>query len=220
MLYALSGFVFGLFIPYTARRFAKFMPASFAFALWQIVKPSKNARRILKSPVYKTYLWRALLSGLLTAALSYLFYDRFGVENICVKLAFLWILLLLAEIDWRIFLLPDLLTIPLLILGFFAAAWNVGFTVAPDSALGAAAGYFLPSLAALALVWKNRDAFGGGDIKLLAAIGAWLGLEGLLYTIALASAGQLVITLLRRQKAIAFGPALAFAAIIIAICFF
>ncbi|MBS4773879.1 MAG: prepilin peptidase [Proteobacteria bacterium] len=220
MLYALSGFVFGLFIPYTARRFAKFMPASFAFALWQIVKPSKNARRILKSPVYKTYLWRALLSGLLTAALSYLFYDRFGVENICVKLAFLWILLLLAEIDWRIFLLPDLLTIPLLILGFFAAAWNIGFTIAPDSALGAAAGYFLPSLAALALVWKNRDAFGGGDIKLLAAIGAWLGLEGLLYTIALASAGQLVIALLRRQKAIAFGPALAFAAIIIAICFF
>lgn len=220
MLYALSGFVFGLFIPYTARRFAKFMPASFAFALWQIVKPSKNARRILKSPVYKTYLWRALLSGLLTAALSYLFYDRFGVENICVKLAFLWILLLLAEIDWRIFLLPDLLTIPLLILGFFAAAWNIGFTIAPDSALGAAAGYFLPSLAALLLVWKNRDAFGGGDIKLLAAIGAWLGLEGLLYTIALASAGQLVIALLRRQKAIAFGPALAFAAIIIAICFF
>lgn len=220
MLYALSGFVFGLFIPYTARRFAKFMPASFAFALWQIVKPSKNARRILKSPVYKTYLWRALLSGLLTAALSYLFYDHFGVENICVKLAFLWILLLLAEIDWRIFLLPDLLTIPLLILGFFAAAWNIGFTIAPDSALGAAAGYFLPSLAALALVWKNRDAFGGGDIKLLAAIGAWLGLEGLLYTIALASAGQLVIALLRRQKAIAFGPALAFAAIIIAICFF
>lgn len=220
MLYALSGFVFGLFIPYTARRFAKFMPASFAFALWQIVKPSKNARRIKKSPFYQTYLWRSLISGLLTAALSYLFYDRFGADNICWKLAFLWILLLLAEIDWRMFLLPDILTVPLLILGFFAAAWNIGFTIAPDSALGAAVGYFLPSLAALALVWKNRDAFGGGDIKLLAAIGAWLGLEGLLYTIALAATGQLVIALLRRQKAIAFGPALAFAAIIIAICFF
>lgn len=220
MLYILSGFMFGLFIPYTARRFAKFMPASFAYALWQIIKPSKNARRILKSPFYKTYLWRSLLSGLLTAGLSYLFYSKFGTENILWKLAFLWILLLLSEIDWRIYLLPDILTVPLLILGFFAAAWTIGFTTAPDSALGAAAGYFIPSLAALLLVWKNRDAFGGGDIKLLAATGAWLGLEGLLYTILLASGGQLIIAMLRRQKAMAFGPALAFAAIIIAICFF
>lgn len=220
MLYACLGFVFGLFIPYMARRFAKFMPASFAYALWQIIKPSSNARRIRKQPVYRSYLWRSLMSGLLTAGLSFLFYYRFGIESLGWKLAFLWILLLLAEIDWRMFLLPDILTVPLLILGFFAAAWNFGFTISLDSALGAMAGYFLPSLATLALVWKNRDAFGGGDIKLLAAIGAWLGLHGLLYTVVLASIGQLVLSLLHRQKAVAFGPALAFAAIIIAISFF
>lgn len=220
MIYVLSAFVFGLFIPYTARRFAKFMPASFAFALWQIVKPSANAKKILKLPLYKSYLLRSLMSALLTAALSGLFWYCFGAGNLWWKLTFLWILLLLSEIDRRMFLLPDILTVPLLILGFFAAAWNCGFTIAPDSALGAAAGYFLPSLAALFLVWKNRDAFGGGDIKLLAAIGAWLGLECLLYTVLLASLGQLSVSLLRRQKTAAFGPALAFSAIIIAICFF
>ncbi len=220
MIYVLSAFVFGLFVPYTARRFAKFMPASFAFALWQIVKPSVNAKKILKSPLYRSYLLRSLMSALLTATLSYLFLHCFGTENLWWKLTFLWILLLLSEIDLRTFLLPDILTVPLLILGFFAAAWNCGFTIAPDSALGAAAGYFLPSLAALFLVWKNRDAFGGGDIKLLAAIGAWMGLELLLYTVLLASLGQLAILLLRRRQAAAFGPALAFSAIIIAICFF
>lgn len=220
MIYILCAFVFGLLIPYTSRRFAKFMPASFAFGLWQIVKPSANAKRIVKSPLYKSYLWRSLMSGILTAALSYFFLYRFGAENIGWKLAFLWILLLLAEIDWRMYLLPDILTVPLLIAGFFASSWNCGFTIAPDSALGAAAGYFLPSLAALFLVWKNRDAFGGGDIKLLAGIGAWLGLECLLYGVLLAAVGQLLISLLRRQNAAAFGPALAFSAIIIAICFF
>lgn len=36
MSYALCGFVWGLFIPYIARRFAKFMPATFAYALFDI----------------------------------------------------------------------------------------------------------------------------------------------------------------------------------------
>lgn len=220
MIYAFCGLLFGLFVPYMARRFAKFMPASFAYGLWQIIKPSKNASQIKTNAKYKSYLWRSLMSGLITAALSFVFFAHFGVQDLWWKISFLWILLLLAEIDYRMFLLPDILTIPLLILGFFASSWNFGFTIAPDSALGAVVGYFLPTLAALLLVWKNKDAFGGGDIKLLAALGAWLGLEGVIYTILLASVGQFLLALLRRQKAIAFGPALAFSAIIVAICFF
>lgn len=35
------------------------------------------------------------------------------------------------------------------------------------------------------MLWRSVDAFGGGDIKLLSAIGAWLGLEGVIYTILL-----------------------------------
>ena len=203
-----------------ARRFAKFMPASFAYGLWQIIKPIKNVAKIRHNAKYKSYLWRSLMSGLITAALSFVFLSQFGVYGLWWKISFLWILLLLAEVDHRMFLLPDILTIPLLILGFFASTWNLGFTIGADSALGAFVGYFLPTLAALLLVWRNKDAFGGGDIKLLAAIGAWLGLTGVIYTILLASIGQFVVALLRRQKAIAFGPALVFATITVAICFF
>ncbi len=220
MFYILFAFTYGLFIPYMARRFAKFMPASFAYAIFQIFKPSANAKQLIKSPLYKTYLWRSLMSGIISASLSYAFIQHFGYENIGWKLAFLFLLLLLAEIDWRMYLLPDILTVPLLILGFFASSWNFGFTIAADSALGAAAGYFIPSLAALFLVWKNRDAFGGGDIKLLAAVGSWLGIECLLYSILLASISQLFISFIKKQKSSPFGPAIAFSAIIIAICFF
>ncbi len=220
MFYALSGFCFGLLIPYISRRFAKFMPASPAWAFWQIVKRPKNTRAILKSPLFRTYLWRSLLCGLLTGILSFIFHHKFAAYAPEVKIIFLWTLLLLAEIDWRMFLLPDILTVPLLILGFFASVWNFGFAIPSDSALGALTGYFLPTIAALFLVWKNRDAFGGGDIKLLAALGAWLGVEKLLYTIALASICQMFLALLQRRRAVAFGPALAFSSIIIAICFF
>ena len=116
--------------------------------------------------------------------------------------------------------MPDILTVPLLIGGFVCAAWGHGWVICAESALGAAVGYLLPVLVSLLLVWKNKDAFGGGDIKFLAAIGAWVGFEPLIYVLAAASILMLVYSLLRRQKAVAFGPALSLAAIIVAFLFF
>lgn len=42
MIYAVYGFVFGLLIPYISRRFAKFMPATMAYALVSLCKFSKK----------------------------------------------------------------------------------------------------------------------------------------------------------------------------------
>ena len=42
MIYAAYGLVFGLFIPYLARRFSKFMPATPAYALYRILKPVRS----------------------------------------------------------------------------------------------------------------------------------------------------------------------------------
>lgn len=220
MIYALWGFLFGLFVPYTARRFAKFMPATAAYALWRILTPGKRARGIRAHTHYKSFLWRSLMSGLLTAAVSYAFYVRFGSGHLAWYLAYVWILLLLAEIDWRMFLLPDILTVPLLILGFFSAAAGWGWITAAESAAGALAGYFLPVLVSLLLVWKDKNAFGGGDIKLLAATGAWLGVLPLLYVIAVSSVLLLAYSLWRRRRSAAYGPAIALSGIIIAFCFF
>jgi leader peptidase (prepilin peptidase)/N-methyltransferase len=118
------------------------------------------------------------------------------------------------------YLLPDILTVPLLVVGYAFAAF-VGVWVCPaESAFGALVGYVMPVVATLILVWKDKDMFGGGDIKLLTAIGAWVGAEKLIYIILLSVFVFGLYALFRRQRSGAFGPAIAVSAIIIAFYFF
>ena len=85
-----------------------------------------------------------------------------------------WILLALAVLDVEHFWLPDRLTLPLGLAGLFAGIW-----LAPplaDRVIGAIAGFAV--LAGTAAGYKaltGRTGMGGGDPRLLAAIGAWLG---------------------------------------------
>lgn len=219
MYYIIAGFLFGTIIPYLARRFAKFMPATPAYALYRMVKPNKKAAKSKNNLQYrrllKKYRWRSLMYGVITAALSALVWAVFADAYTWWYLAFVWVLLLSAEIDLRILVLPDILTVPLLIAGFAFAAFAGGFISAPESAAGAVAGYVLPVAATLLMLWYSSEAFGGGDIKLLAAIGAWLGAERLIWTILLSCVIFGVCSALRRRRAGAFGPALAAAAIAI-----
>lgn len=225
MLYAVCGFVFGIFIPYMSRRFEKFMPATFAYALYRLFRPGKSLSRERRKDgryrnLKKRFLWRSFLWGLVSAVLSFAAYYQFGAVHIGWYLFFIWSLLLLTEIDYRMYLLPDILTIPLLIIGSVYAVLVGGWVSPAESSLGALVGYFLPVVASLFLVWKDKDMFGGGDIKLLAAIGAWFGADKLIYTILAAVAVFGVYALLKRQRSGAFGPAIAVAAIIIAFYFF
>ena len=119
----------------------------------------------------------------------------------------------------RRWLLPDLLTLPLVILGLaLAAAFDPDALV--DRALGAALGYL--ALRAIALVYRllrGRDGLGQGDAKLLAASGAWVGASALPQVILIAAlAGLFAAACLRlggirmgAQSALPFGPFLAFA---------
>ena len=89
--------------------------------------------------------------------------------------AFLSLLLALAAIDRETRLLPDELTQPLLWTGLLANAFGL-FVPAEQAVLGAAAGYlglWVPRLVLLTAL--RRETVAGGDLKLLAAIGAWLG---------------------------------------------
>lgn len=225
MIYAFYGFVFGLLIPYFARRFAKFMPATPGYALYRLVWPTKRVRRVKRTdnPHYRKltrqYLMRSLGWAIVCAALSYANYAIEGLSTVWWNLGFIWVLLLLYEIDERMLLLPDILTVPLLIGGFCFACFSgtdhfsYSISAAQLSALGAVAGYVLPVVASLFLVRKYPEAFGGGDIKLLAACGAWLGVGAVPYLILGASAIFAVLMLAKRQRAGAFGPAIVIAAL-------
>lgn len=130
-----------------------------------------------------------------------------------------WWLLALGWIDLRCWLLPDALTLPLILAGLSTA-----FVFNPDQltdrALGAALGYLsLIAIAALYRRLRGREGLGGGDAKLLAASGAWLGAAALPQVIllaalsALAAAGCLRLAGVRLgiQSALPFGPFLALA---------
>lgn len=226
MIYAFYGLLWGLVIPYMARRFGKFMPATLAYGLYRIVRPNKSApksrrhKNLRYQKLVRRYFMRSFGWGIVTAALSYLAAEKFGVEHIGWYLYFIWSLLLLTEIDYRMKILPDILTIPLLLVGF-AYAVLVSYWVGPvDSAIGALAGYFVPVLASVLLIWKYPDAFGGGDIKLLAALGAWLGFEKLMIMIVMACIIFGLYAVVYKKRDGAFGPAMTMAAIIVAFYFF
>ena len=117
--------------------------------------------------------------------------------------------------------LPDILTSPLL-LGGFAYATFSGYILGEDissstanSVLGAIFGYTIPVLASLLLIKKYPDNLGGGDIKILSAIGAWLGLTNIPYVILLSCPIFAVSCYINKQKQGAFGPSIVISALII-----
>lgn len=130
-----------------------------------------------------------------------------------------WWLLALGWIDLRRWLLPDVLTLPLIVVGV-AEAWWFTSSDLTDRAVGAACGYLLLRLVGWVYrMMRGRDGLGQGDAKLLAAAGAWVGASGLPSVLggaacsALVAAGLLVLcgTRLSRYSALPFGPFLALA---------
>ncbi|WP_411820273.1 prepilin peptidase [Hyphococcus formosus] len=138
---------------------------------------------------------------------------------------FLLFLVTLAAIDFETSYLPDALTLPLVALGIITNAVDL-FVPFLDAVIGAVAGYAVFRLIDIVFTkLRGIEGLGQGDAKLLAAIGAWLGWAALAPTVFVAAMLGLVSVGIIRLKghpvtsdmAIAFGPALAAAAIIMMI---
>lgn len=234
MMYLICGFLFGCLIPYLARRINKLLPATTGYILLKIFVPTHYMpwQKLKENQKYMylltRYFMRSIGWGIFTAAITFLFAQVFDVIFIKYYIAFLWILLLLVEVDKRAMLLPDILTLPLLILGFSYASQNgtwlvpeVDFiSITENSVLGATFGYVMPIIASMFIVWKHPEAFGGGDIKLLCAIGAWLGFEIISYILLLSCIIFGFSCLINHRRVGPFGPAIVYATIIAALFFF
>lgn len=131
---------------------------------------------------------------------------------------FTFVLITLLFIDIDTMLLPDQLTLPLLWIGLLLSVSSV-FVSTTDAIIGAAAGYLsLWSVYWLFKLATGKEGMGYGDFKLLAAIGAFTGWQGLPVIILLSSfvgaiAGIAIMIFQNKGKSLAipFGPYLAVA---------
>jgi leader peptidase (prepilin peptidase)/N-methyltransferase len=130
-----------------------------------------------------------------------------------------WTLLALAWIDARHMVLPDALTLPLILAGLGFALILEPERIG-DHAAGAAIGWLIFwALARLYRAMRGRDGLGEGDAKLLAAAGAWVTWSGLGPVMLTAALTGLLVALTQRLRGgkptaatpIPFGPPLAFA---------
>jgi leader peptidase (prepilin peptidase)/N-methyltransferase len=172
-----------------------------------------------KTPISLRYPFVEVFTGVLFAAVGW----HFGAA----PTALLWcsfcaVLVALAAIDWDTTLLPDNMTLPLLWAGLVASA--LGWTIPLGDALwGAVAGYLsLWSVYWLFKLTTGKEGMGYGDFKLLAALGAWLGVKMVLPILLAASIigaivgiGMKMISALREGRYVPFGPFLAGAGLVV-----
>jgi leader peptidase (prepilin peptidase) / N-methyltransferase len=142
-------------------------------------------------------------------------HPQFGIEFI-----FLSLLLIIAFIDLDTFLIPNIISLPGIVLGFIFSFFTPRLTWT-DSLLGIGLGAGMVYLIA-ALYWlvRRKEGMGGGDVTLLGLIGAFIGWPGVLFTVLVSSISGTIIApplMWRSGKGlgsqIPFGPFLAFGAV-------
>lgn len=170
---------------------------------------------------------------LVEATTGLLFLLVFAIFGLSGQTIGYWVLLswllALALIDLDTMTLPNPLTQSGLVLGLGFQTW-MGLQLQPSWA-GAASGFMVGVFGVVLGMWLleilalvmalalGKPAMGGGDIKLAAMIGAWLGWERLLLSLFLAAAvgtvvslGAIVLKRLKRSQRFPFGPFLAIGA--------
>lgn len=143
--------------------------------------------------------------------------------------AIFWALIVVTWIDWEHQIIPDEISVGGIVAGlifsFFFPLWaagpeaEAGWRALLNSASGVLAGGGLLYLMAVVgeKVFK-KEAMGGGDVKLLAAIGAFFGWKGALFALFAGSItgsfAGLAAKMIWKKEVIPFGPYLALGTIL------
>lgn len=167
--------------------------------------------------------WRYFVVECGTVVLAVLCFLQWGwTLSALAYFVFLYFLWTLAWIDALSFLLPDALTLLLLWLGLLYQAMFVP-TRLTDAVFAAAFGYALLYVVyTLHHTLTGRQGLGFGDMKLLAAIGAWLGVAAIANVLIVACAlafGYVIFLKIKIKqlhgRMVPFGPFLAAAATLV-----
>jgi leader peptidase (prepilin peptidase) / N-methyltransferase len=170
--------------------------------------------------------WRYPLVELLTGILTLILFLEFGLTwKFFAFFMFFAVLIVITFIDLDHQIIPDVLTLPGIPVFFLAAVFVVKLPW-KDALWGVLIGGGV--LLAIALVYElitKREGMGGGDIKLLAMIGGFLGWKSLLFILLFSSLfGAIVgltLIIIKNQDmkyAVPFGPFLAAAVVAYVLC--
>ena len=143
------------------------------------------------------YSIRYAMVELLTAVLFAVAWQRYGWSWTLVEaLIFIFSLVVVSFIDLDHMILPDKFTLSGIVIGLAGAALNPERSFL-DAVYGVLlGGGFLWAIAYFYLVLRKREGMGGGDIKLLAWVGAVLGWQSVPFVILVASVFGSVVGLL------------------------
>jgi leader peptidase (prepilin peptidase) / N-methyltransferase len=165
--------------------------------------------------------WRYPLVEAITGAFAVVLFWKFGLTlGFFAFFAFTAALIVITFIDMDHRIIPDVISLPGIGMGFLLSFFlpNPSWVESLIGLLAGGGSLYLVAIAYEALT--KREGMGGGDVKLLAMIGAWLGWKAVLFTLFFASlsgtligGGAMLLQKQGRQYAIPFGPFLAFGAL-------
>ncbi len=189
--------------------------------------------RKCREPISFRYPFVELLNGVLYWSVVTSFGPGWHVPLVCMLVSAL-VVITFIDLDFQI--IPDSITLPGIVIGLLSASFllpdpfavhRLAFTLQPP-APGLSIVGFMNSLAGLLLggglfyliALLSRGGMGGGDIKMMAMVGAFLGWKAILLTTFIGSlSGSLVGIFLMvakgkgRKSKIPFGPFLALGAL-------
>lgn len=156
----------------------------------------------------------------LTALVSIVLFLKFGPTMKFVSaFAFAAALIVITFIDLDHQIIPDVISLPGIPLSFLAAVLFMDLSWKDSLAGILVGGGILYLIAFFYYLFTKREGMGGGDIKLLAMMGAFLGWKSLLFILlvssflgAIVGIGLMVLKGANWKYAVPFGPFLAIAA--------
>ncbi|MBC8527541.1 MAG: prepilin peptidase [Candidatus Cloacimonetes bacterium] len=157
--------------------------------------------------------WHYIFVEILTPILFIILFLRFGNSfsfTFGKYILFFSVGLIIFFIDLFHKIIPNILSIPLIPIGILLSFSSLNDVSFQSSLAGAIFGFVVFLL--IGFFYKlitKRESLGGGDIKLIAAIGSFIGLYGIIFTIFISSFIAILVLFIvkhNRRKEFPFGP--------------
>ena len=215
---SIVGFIMGFILPFVVGRFGKILPATpgvIIVNMFHLPRFPKVYNAVETRRLQQKWLKLFVVAcgwGVMMSALFYTITISMPVPVHVFAFIFTWIILTASAVDAEIQLLPDFFTLPLTLLGFLFSTQTRALDIS-ESLAGAFFGYLISIVSVLATGSSKRSEFGAGDVKLLVALGGWLGVIGLNYALILSFLLFVLLSAVRGNKVGAYGPALGLGAL-------